>query len=161
MIRILVVISCVCLHQLLISLRKLLQSISGQSTCYSVLVSPAMQSRTNWHAIRNQVCECTFNLKQLSLQSCRLLKPILQSSCQTCSYFRLDGRIYMRGKVYAQRCQHHLLLAPQFLLTSPPTAALSSLTSLSTLSLPNLSFVAVYELCTLVIQVTEFVARRL
>ena len=39
MIRNPVVISCVCLQQLLISLRKLLQSISGKSTCYSASVS--------------------------------------------------------------------------------------------------------------------------
>ena len=36
-------------------------------------VSISKQSRTNRNATRNQVCECTFNLKQLSLQSCRLL----------------------------------------------------------------------------------------
>ena len=42
--------------------------------------------------------------------------------------------------------RYHPLLAPQFLLISPPTAALSSLTSLSSLSLPNPPFVAVYEL---------------
>ena len=53
---------------------------------------------------------------------------------------------YIWGKVQAQRCQHHPLLAPQFLSISPPTAALSSLTSLSSLSLPNPPFVAVYEL---------------
>ena len=60
------------------------------------------------------------------------------------SYFRLDGGIW--GKVWAKRCWNHPLLAPQSLLKYPPTAALSSLTSLSTLFLSNSPFVAVYEL---------------
>ena len=61
------------------------------------------------------------------------------------SYFRLDGGIYMREGMGAEVSAPPAFgtLAP---LNKSPTVALSSLTSPSTLSLPNPPFLAVYEL---------------